>query len=396
MSSATADRSITLALPRTTSADGIEAMINEIRGQCELLRIDLLQYRHTRIFAESRLLGMLARVKSQGTRITVRLPISANALLAATGGKYKTLFGSSALGVVLAQFADSIEDSTRQDIRYPILTAQFNELSRSSGFLSSGGHMASAIFLDAPIGSPRSADVFWRSDDVAAFRTILRSRVLEPIGVDNFVHLGGGTVADLARLVYEAVDNTELHARTDLDGTPLSGVRFVVARRFTGQDEPLKKLSTSSSSPFFTYYKALLDREFPPDFFVELSIADGGVGVAARLAQTMAIYQRSIEEERAIIQEAMMIGRTSRQEREGNAGLGFAEILDRIRRVHGFFAIRTGRSYLSRHYLDDASAIGDTELRATRSAYSLIAGTSLNVIVPFWRSTRKLQRSLDL
>ena len=124
----------------------------------------------------------------------------------------------------------------------------------------------------------------------------------------------------------------------------------------------------------------------------EITIADGGVGIAARMAGSFDIYRGSFETERTTVESALLPNRTSKSWTSPGAGQGFRKMLRACSRLSGLVIVRTGRLKCLRTYVrTDGSREEYDFSKAPPSAFEpevnstplpLLAGTAVSLIFP--------------
>jgi hypothetical protein len=127
--------------------------------------------------------------------------------------------------------------------------------------------------------------------------------------------------------------------------------------------------------------------------FISLTVGDGGVGIAARMAGSLNIYDRSIEEEYSQVRSALTRSGTSKPAGEVGRGGGLTKMLAACYRLNGLLHLRTGRLSLTRTFVeeehadsstpsfdDDSSTLFDFE--GSSVARPLLAGTAVSLLFP--------------
>ncbi len=123
------------------------------------------------------------------------------------------------------------------------------------------------------------------------------------------------------------------------------------------------------------------------------TIADGGVGVAARMQGSTGIYQQSLGKEAMLVQESVLPGVTTKPIGLPGRGSGFTKMMRATQRLGGLLEIRTGRLLFSRTYLTES---GDKEgglnfsdrnddaykLTGHEAEQVLTAGTVISILLP--------------
>lgn len=301
----------------------------------------------------------------------------------------RRLAGSIA-GLVIGQLCTFDED--HQDI--PRL--QLTTLKERAYLYGSGSELALAVPVEAnPTGTPRKPTHIRAS----IFNNRLRD-LLGPFGVSSR-RTPPDWFADLKTFAFEASENTWDHGRLDFSAHPIASIRFVRIKRLVvgkwGHD--LAKVAPGFEDEFRKYLRALkaakdLSGRWSPDGgrLVEVTIADGGVGIAAKMAGSFDVFDGSIETERKYVLNALKLGGTSKRASEPGRGQGFRKMLQVCSRRSGFMLVRSGRIAFSRTYrkldgstetvdFNDADSMGYIP-RINEDDLPLLAGTSVSMVFP--------------
>jgi hypothetical protein len=175
----------------------------------------------------------------------------------------------------------------------------------------------------------------------------------------------------------ELVQNTRDHALAKLDGGAIGGARFLTVRRINANTHDADWYE--GADPAFVHY--LRDLNDDSADLVELTVADSGIGVAARLAGRMDVYEGPIEDEKEHLARAFRSGVSSKPKSMSGRGEGFPNVLRAVKALGGMLAIRTGRLLKYKHFASEATH----NLPATIVERSLVRGTTVSILVP-WRS----------
>ncbi|MFC3711018.1 hypothetical protein ACFOMD_00455 [Sphingoaurantiacus capsulatus] len=187
----------------------------------------------------------------------------------------------------------------------------------------------------------------------------------------------------LGGILFETFRNTADHARRDLAGNVLTrSVRGIHARRYEPRAEFLPQI-TEGYEPLQRYCERMR-----PDGnsrwlqFIELSIFDSGPGFA-QAASGKPISELSIEEERAIVSDCFLRGRTSK--RRAGFGEGLPLVIRLLRRHRGFLRLRTGRLSLHADLStggNEVSPAFESWVPAGYQAAPPVTGSLLTIILP--------------
>lgn len=248
----------------------------------------------------------------------------------------------------------------------------------------------------------------------AAFNNRLEE-LLEPLGV-NMNNARQDTVQwfnALKMFAFEASENTWDHGRLDFDTRPIRSVRFVRLRRIDlgrkGLD--IDKVAPGFEETFRHYLESLaaaqdLSTRWDPGGgrLIEVTVADGGVGISARMAGGFDVFEKSLDDEKRYLRDALLPNRTTKSASETGRGQGIGKMLHACFRLSGLTIVRTGRLEAWRTYrqpdgskedVDFKDASSDTyTLNFSNTALPLTAGTSVSLIFPIVR-LRRVQRPKD-
>ena len=294
---------------------------------------------------------------------------------------------------------------------HDISSLQRQTLLRRRHLFGWGDEIALAV-LNEPreIGVPRQPP-FVRQ---AAFNNRLQD-LLRPLGV-TVSSAGSNTLRwfnELKTFAFEAIENTWDHGRLDFSMRPIRSLRFVRLRRIDIGERgfDLANVAPGFEESFDQYLSALRAAgSFSPNGnrktarLVEVTIADGGVGIAARMAGSLDVFLQSTEEETRRLLDALLPDGTTKSPSEPGRGQGFRKMLLACYRLSGMTIVRTGRlkaikTYLRQDGSRDQADFGGQSPDAYEPDISgmpqpLLAGTSISLIFPVdqfaFRPTRRL------
>ena len=209
---------------------------------------------------------------------------------------------------------------------------------------------------------------------------------------------------ELKTFAFEATENTWDHGRLDFNTCPIRSLRFVRLRRIDigAKGFNIEDVAPGFEEVFQQYLEALTAARDLPYLWsrdggrmVEVTVADGGVGIAARMAGSFEVFEGSIEDEANYLLAALLPGGTTKAAREPGRGQGFRKMLRACAKLSGLTIVRTGRLKVSRTYrqpdgtkenvdFDDASSSAYTP-NVAASLLPLLAGTSVSLIFPVGR-----------
>ncbi|WP_139263564.1 hypothetical protein [Geodermatophilus africanus] len=296
-------------------------------------------------------------------------------------------------GLILAQLCDADGDEGRLErIRW----LQANLLAANRTIF---GH-----------GKDRVLAVLGASDDRVRLALLpddrqknLESLLLQLLGSPKYHPRGRiGKMEQLVEFVYQATENTFDHARLDFDGRRIRQVRFVSVERFqvgTGAGAvPIEKLAPVESSPLAQYLRRLELRtartggDASRMQLLSVTVADGGVGLAARMNNGFEAYGGDRHFEFKLVQEAVLPEGTTKPPGEPGRGAGLKKMMRACHRLDGLFEIRTGRLALHRTYLREDGTVQQQDfVGRDSSAFNLegaddevpmMAGTTTSLMFP--------------
>jgi hypothetical protein len=370
----------TTVLPRRVDVGWAERYAESVANQPERpVRLSLERVAHFELLAETRLLGALARARREQRDVEIITGIA----LDLAGGRPERLvklLRDTLAGVLLAQLATSIVDPAGRDHAPEIRRLQGSTAIERDGIFGFGREWAAPL-VDVFGGPPAAALV--TSDD-SAYQPLFHERV-------NRMGLGPLTDISLESLVefsYEAFDNTRQHGARTLDGVPIEGLRFIVHRVLNVERDALNDLAARVDFPALSRFLATLAAQLEARTqlrLVEMTVADSGIGIPARMAGSEEVYAGAYEDELGHTKRAFELSLTTRHSPAGR-GRGLRKITRATEKVEGLLTLRTGRTHLYRDFL-----LGDSGWCDETRAH--LPGTSISMLFP-WRAER--QMSLDL
>ena len=262
-----------------------------------------------------------------------------------------------------------------------------------------------------PTGLPRKS----ARDREATFNNRLGD-LLEPLGV-SLANASPNTSRwfnALKTFAFEASENTWDHGRLDFETRPIRSLRFVRLRRIDIGDRgfDITKVAPGFEKSFGEYLASLTAAHDLTSSWgqkggrlVEVTIADGGVGIAAKMADGFDVFEGPLEAEREHLSNALLPGRTTKSPSEPGRGRGFRKMLRACFQLSGLTIVRTGRLRVSRTYrrpdgskehvdFNDSSSEAYTP-EVNDTPLPLLAGTSVSLIFPIDRQgrARRAERS---
>lgn len=359
-----------LELDRRVTSAGAEELIARLApdppGE---LRLGVDHLERFELLAESRFLALLNLMRRGSIPIVLETTWS----LEADRRRSKSLaafFTDTLAGVVLAQLASSVVDSSKEDRRSILMRLQADHATGTEGFFGFGREQAAPI-VDIFGGPAPAAMVTDKSG--TEFDPLFRSWVAKL----NLPVLSDWLVSALVEFAYESFDNCRRHGSRSLDRAPLEGVRFVLMRSLLLKDGRLEQVVESSAPQIGRYLDRVASTLSRSDPVVELTIADSGVGVPATLRESLAVYDGPWSEECEVTKKAFLPG-TSRRRSAAGVGRGLFKALRSAEALGGLVSLRTGRTQLFRDYAAGQVREWDAE------ELNFVPGTSISLLFP-WR-----------
>lgn len=393
-------------LPRVLTAPDVENWVDAIPPGTQYVTLKLGKWERIGPFADARLQGALCLLHRRNieTRVTVppRTFVEQRSYQAFADldplqdvpsfTRTERRLAGNVAGMVIGQLCKF--DSAHQNIP----TLQREALVKMDYLYGSGSESA----LIVPPDPKRTEDPRKSATHREAFFSNRLNDLLKPLGVKSGEDLAVNSwFNQLEEFAYEAVENTWDHGRLDFANRTIHALRFIRFRRI---DIGKKGFHIVNQAPGFEdrferYISALnaasnLDGIWSPDGgrLAEITIADGGVGIAACMAGNFDVYKGRIEVEQEHVKKALLPNGTSKGWSSPGAGQGFRKMLRACFRLSGLLIIRTGRLKCMRSYrrIDGSIETHDFS-RASYSAFEpefnsvplpLLAGTSISLIFP--------------
>ena len=407
-------------LPRLLTAPAIEEWVAAIPPTTKRVVLRLGSWERSGPFVDARLQGALCLLHRNGVGTIAHVPP-----LTFTGKRAEEAFGDpdplqpggpltsterhlagSVAGLSIGQLCGFDEEHNH------IPELQRQALIKRRYLFGRGAELALVVPVEAqPTGLPRKSE----RDREATFSNRLGD-LLEPLGV-SLANASPNTSRwfnALKTFAFEASENTWDHGRLDFDTRPIRSLRFVRLRRIDIGDRgfDITKVAPGFEKSFGEYLASLTAAHDLTSSWgqeggrlVEVTIADGGVGIAAKMADGFDVFEGPLEAEREHLSNALLPGRTTKSPSEPGRGQGFRKMLRTCFQLSGLTIVRTGRLRVSRTYRrpDGSKEIVDFNDPSSK-AYTpevndtplpLLAGTSVSLIFPIDRqsSARRSERS---
>lgn len=406
MSTAGSQYPLNWTLPRVLTAPAIEAWVDAVPANARNVTLRLGEWERIAPFADSRLQGALCLLHRKNIQTEVEVP----SITLAEQRAYDAFAETDALaskptftpterrlsgdvaGMVIGHLCKF--DSSHQHI--PSL--QRKSLVERQYLYGSGSESALIVPTDIQRREDPRKSALLR---VAFFNNRL-TKLLEPLGVKSGISPQVSRwFSQLKSFAFEATENTWDHGRLDFDHRPIQSLRFIRLRRIDigrrGFD--IEKVVPGFEEPFMSYLNALSAASNLASIWgknsgrlVEITVADGGVGIAARMAGKFDVYEGCPEVEKQYVGTALLPEGTSKTSSQPGRGQGFRKMLRACHRLSGLVIIRTGRLKGFRTYrrpdgsqeeYDFSNAPSEAfRLETNETPLPLLAGTSVSLIFP--------------
>lgn len=192
-------------------------------------------------------------------------------------------------------------------------------------------------------------------------------------------------VNGLANLMYELFQNTNDHAYDQLDRTSFEkNIRAISLKSHSDIMENKDLATMRSSNHRFNSYldhctNLFTDRGLKIHRFLELSIVDGGLGLAQRFTGKP-LHEISAEDERRITVECFRDGVSSKGSQ--SRGEGLDEVWKALCELDGFIRVRTGRLCLFQTFHDKKPSDSRVFSNWSKSRLDHAEGTAVTIIIP--------------
>lgn len=229
----------------------------------------------------------------------------------------------------------------------------------------------------------------------------LTKRIIEACSPSASIAISAKSISAISTLLRELVENTNDHAIQNEEGlnynwNELPSVRAVFAKHivfntikkdtFVG-DTPLLKFLASS-------YINTSDKNLEKTKkFLELSVVDGGMGIARKWYihknPHKKISEMPFNDELRYIHESFEVGKTTKKETH-TAGIGLNSVIKNLNKLNAFVRLRTGRLCLYQDFsLRDYSEFSPSHWSKEQRELSRVEGTAYTILIPITKRDRK-------
>ena len=203
--------------------------------------------------------------------------------------------------------------------------------------------------------------------------------VVPQSGRSSFIDSLKGNIAEIVR---ELFDNAHKHARENEKGDILAtNFRGVIFNSVNITPERLDKLIRSGGGDltlFASEWKKWMEKTSRQLPVLDVTVVDAGPGYARRWTGKCKEELTIKDEMDAVVECFIKNNSTSSNDADGS---GLTHVLTDLRRLRGWFRLRTGAVAVSRSYFDGK---GDVVIKACDIAKmkSHVEGVSFNVVIP--------------
>lgn len=373
-----------IEFPSKLDAAWLESAIAASAESDGAVVLDLRRWTDTHALGEGRLLQWMRDLARRGKPVVLNLSRELPTVEEDPRHPLWPVFRNRLGAMVMVEAAGEVLDPDGNDRRPEVSAVQMAELASKGGEVGFGRERALLRF--DRLGAPRSFRAFTDPEDSFAQ---LEGRIGQLVRALNLKPIGEEQLAQLTSFVHETVDNTREHARDDLEGNPIDGMRFTQIRRLSvTRQQGIERLATAGSH-LSAYLERLsssadLDGEGMADF-VEATVADSGVGIPARLLGSLDVYGDPLPAEVELTLRAMRAGTSSKPSAVMGSGLGLDIGLRMAQLLRGLVVLRTGRLELIRDTTLEPVA-GQEGWHINELPY--LPGTAISLVLPWWRGAQ--------
>lgn len=217
------------------------------------------------------------------------------------------------------------------------------------------------------------------------FGALIRSAFGENRHFAAYIAKDTGFARGLTNLVYELFQNTNDHAYERLDGRSFEeNIRAISLKSHSDLMERKDLSAMRSENDRFNSYLEHCTRLFTEKHlkihrFLEISIVDGGLGLAQRFTGKP-LSDLSDQEEKRITAECFRAGVSSRESQ--SRGEGLDEVWRALCELDGFIRVRTGRLNLYQTFHDKKSTDAPAFSNWSEAKLEHAEGTAVTIVIP--------------
>jgi len=218
------------------------------------------------------------------------------------------------------------------------------------------------------------------------FGALIRSALAKNKNFAEYLDRDTTLLNGMANLMFELFQNTNDHAYDQLDGTSfVKNVRAILFKSHSDslEHKDLSEMKSETNARFNDYLehctKLFAARPSKMHQFLELSIVDGGLGLAQKFTGK-SLDELTDQEERRITAECFRDGVSSKGSQ--SRGEGLDEVWKALCELDGFIRIRTGRLCLYQTFHDKEPSDTRAFSNWSNSKLEHAEGTAVTIIIP--------------
>lgn len=374
---------VLIEFPPKVEASWLESAISRCAAEpSDDVTLHLEGWKEVQLFGEGRLLQWMRHLQHSKQQVVLDLAGTLPTILEDPRDRLWTLFKDQLGAMVLVDAAAKVLDGAGIDRRNEIDAVQAAVLAAQGGEVGFGRERT--LLCCDELGKPPAFRVFSHPEHESRY---LKSRVRQLLAA-LWLKPQGEQLGWLASFVRELLSNTREHARDDLAGQPVDGIRFAQFRRISIDRQPGMERLVTDESPARGHLERLSSN---PELgnaeyahFVEVTVADSGVGIPARYRGTTDIYTGSALAEKEATIEATAPDKTSKLDGVMGSGQGLHTALEMAQRLHGLVVVRTGRWELVRD--TTVAEPGEDGWRGIERPH--LPGTAISMLLPWWQGAQ--------
>jgi len=193
--------------------------------------------------------------------------------------------------------------------------------------------------------------------------------------------LGQDVISNISEIVRELFSNTDKHARRDQSGNLYQeNYRAVIFNAVEVSKDRLVKLMGGGGGPLANFAVTWLPEGDGKLSVLDITVVDSGPGYARRWCDSNNESLGSFESEASAVVNCFS-KHSSRDSRE-SSGSGLTNVLSDLKRLKGWFRLRTGGCLVERSYLFEDDNKMDVGPEDVIKKNSFVEGVSFNVVIP--------------
>jgi hypothetical protein len=198
--------------------------------------------------------------------------------------------------------------------------------------------------------------------------------------IPNASSIDSRIISHISEILRELFTNTHRHARTDIHGSPLDknfrGIIFNTASLDGKRFDEILRSDGRDSSLFSIDWRPSENKLFKA---IDITVVDSGPGYARRWTK-IDKNELTIDMEKNAIVDCFK--KYCSTDTTDSSGSGLSNVLADLRRLRGWFRLRTGRILVTKSFYNQKG--GETiEYKDTREMDTFMEGVLFNVVIPF-------------